>query len=98
MNLLELLVLATTIVLLQEWFWNYKKKLVLFVCLFIQWFINLCGLFDAKEIVKGISAKVNAVARLEFELTNYDVAINHFSNNAIEDSLSLNLICDLTRK
>ena len=33
--------------------------------------------------LKGISPKVNVIARLEFELTNYDVIVKHVNHAAI---------------
>ena len=31
---------------------------------------------------KGISPKMNAIARLKFELANYDITVQHVNHNA----------------
>ena len=45
---------------------------------------SLVGIMGFIIMAKGVSPKVNAVARQEIELTKYNVAANHFSNYATE--------------
>ena len=49
-----------------------------YLCFFVEWHINLCGLYDAKEEQQwSISQKVNVIAQLEFELIHFEIVVQH---------------------
>ena len=43
---------------------------------------ELRGMYDVQLFFKGISPKVNLLARVGFELVYYDVAVQHVSHHA----------------
>ena len=45
---------------------------------------------------KSISLKENVIEWLEFELTQYDVAVQHYSHYTMEFPLNLNVIVHLS--
>ena len=57
-----------------------------------QWWCylnNIRGDNKVHTFPKGINPKVNVIARLEFRLANYDVAVQHVNQCAVETVLDM---------